>query len=191
MRKIILASTSPRRTQILAQTRLPFKAVASNYEEDMNLKMKPLALAKYLSRGKAEALTKKFSNHLIIGADTFIALDNELLGKPGTIEKARLSLKKISGKAVSVITGFTIIDTATNRYYSQACETKVFIKKLSNQEIENYIKTNEPLDKAGAFAIQGLGAVIVKRIEGDYLNVMGLPLFELARALKKFDISII
>jgi len=108
-----------------------------------------------------------------------------------TIKKARQSLKKISGKAVSVITGFTIIDTGTKKSFSKACVTKVFIKKLSTQEIENYIKTNEPLDKAGAFAIQGLGAVIVKKIEGDYLNVMGLPLYELAQALRKFDVKIL
>jgi len=191
MKPIILASTSPRRKQILAQSGLSFTAVSSNYEEDMTLKLKPLELAKHLSRGKATSIASKYPNHIIIGADTFIALKDELLGKPLTMEKARKSLKKISGKTVSVITGFTILDTGTKKSYSKACETKVFIKRLSNQEIENYIKTNEPLDKAGAFAIQGLGAVIVKKIEGDYLNVMGLPLFELARALKKFDVKIL
>ncbi|KKQ80719.1 MAG: MAF protein [Parcubacteria group bacterium GW2011_GWC2_38_7] len=191
MKPIILASTSPRRKQILAQSGLLFKAVSSNYEEDMTLKLKPLDLAKHLSKGKVLSIVKKYPNHIIIGADTFIALKEELLGKPLTIKKARQSLKKISGKAVSVITGFTIIDTGTKKSFSKACVTKVFIKKLSTQEIENYIKTNEPLDKAGAFAIQGLGAVIVKKIEGDYLNVMGLPLYELAQALRKFDVKIL
>ena len=100
-------------------------------------------------------------------------------------------LIKISGKSVLVITGFTIIDTANDKIMSKAVKTKVYIKQLSNREINNYVRSNEPLEKAGAFAIQGLGAVIVRKIEGDYFNVVGLPLNALSEALHKFKIYIL
>ena len=191
MEKIILASTSPRRKELLQKLNLRFKAVNSDYEEDMNSKLKPLELAKYLSRGKAKAVAKQYKKHVIIAADTFIVLKDEPLGKPHTAPQAKKMLAKISGKPLLVITGFTIIDTANNKTMSKAVETKVYIKKLSNREINSYVKSNEPLDKAGAFAIQGLGAVIVRKIEGDYFNVMGLPLNALSEALKKFGIHIL
>lgn len=190
MKPLILASISPRRKELLAKLGLEFEVVASNYEEDMSLKLKPLELAKVLSAGKAEVVAANYSNHIIIAADTFIALEDELLGKPHTEAKAIQMLKRISGQPISVITGFTIIDTANNKKVSKAIETKVYIKNLSDEEIAGYVKTKEPLDKAGAFAIQGLGAVIVEKIDGDFFNVMGLPLFDLAESLKEFGIEI-
>lgn len=191
MKSIILASTSPRRKELLEKLKMEFQAVSSNYEEDMNLKLKPLELAKILSAGKAEAVASKYTNHIIIGADTFITLEDELLGKPHTEADTTQMLKRISGKSISVITGFTIIDTSENKKISKAVETKVQIKDLSEEEIAGYVKTREPLDKAGAFAIQGIGAVIVKKIDGDFFNVMGLPLFELSESLKEFGIYIL
>jgi septum formation protein len=133
----------------------------------------------------------RHGDSVIIGADTFVVLGEKLLGKPGSADKAREMLEEISGKTLSVITGFTIIDTADDKMVSEAVETMVFIKELSDQEIENYVATGEPIDKAGAFAIQGLGSVIVSRIEGDYFNVMGLPLFVVSENLKKFGINIL
>jgi septum formation protein len=168
-----------------------FKAVASDYEEDMTLKMTPKKLAQFLSRGKAEAVAKKYKKHLIVGADSFVVLDNEILGKPHTSEKATEMLRKISGKVVSNMTGFTIIDTLNKKSVSKTVEAKIFIKKISEEEIVNYVKSGEPLDRAGAFAVQGLGALLVKKIEGDFLGIMGLPLFDLAVELKKFGIKII
>jgi len=106
------------------------------------------------------------------------------MGKPHTGEEARRMLTLLSGKAHSVITGFTIMDTNTKKKLSKSVETKVYLRKLTVSEIEAYIKTGEPLDKAGAYAIQGIGAIIVKKIEGDYFNVMGLPLCSLTEALK-------
>ena len=100
-------------------------------------------------------------------------------------------LTLLNGKAHSVITGFTIIDTNTKKKLSRSVETRVYFRKMTVQEIEAYIKTGEPLDKAGAYAIQGIGAIIVKKIEGDYLNVMGLPLSSLTEALKKFGVSVL
>ncbi|MBT5337668.1 septum formation protein Maf [Candidatus Falkowbacteria bacterium] len=191
MKKIILASTSPRRKEIMAKTRLKFKVVASDYEEDMSLKMPPLKLAKFLSKGKADSVAKKYRNHLIIGADTFVVLNNKLLGKPSDIADAKKMLKQISGKVLLIVTGYTIIDTGSGKSISKATETKVHIKKLKPSEIINYVKSGEPLDKAGAFGVQELGAVIIKKIEGDFYNVMGLPIFDLSQELKKFGVNII
>jgi len=191
MKKIILASTSPRRKELLEKIGLKFKIVPSNYEEDMNLKMKPLALAKFLSKGKAEEVAKKYKNHVIIAADTFVALGDELLGKPHKVSEAEKMLRKISGRAVSIITGYTIIDTSVAKRISNVSESKVYIKKLTEEEIKSYIKTKEPLDKAGAFAVQGIGAVLIKKIEGDFFGIVGLPLYDLAQSLKKLGIKIV
>ncbi len=191
MKQIILASTSPRRKEILKKTRLKFKTVASDYEEDMSLKLSPKELAKKLSWGKANAVAKKYKNAIIIGADTFVVLKNELLGKPHIEIEAKKMLRKVSGKTLSIISGFTVIDSDSGKKISKAIETKVYIKKLTTREINGYVKSKEPLDKAGAFAIQDLGATFIKKIEGDYLNVIGLSLYELTKVLRKFGINVL
>ena len=190
-RKIILASASPRRKEILEITGLKFSVDAGGYEEDMDLALKPHQLAKFLSSEKAKAIAGKYTNALVIAADTFIVFKGSLLGKPHTGKEAGRMLTLLNGKPHSVITGFSIIDTKTGKKLSRSVETRVYFKKMTAQEIASYVKTGEPLDKAGAYAIQGLGAVIVEKIEGDYFNVMGLPLFHLAEALKKFGISVL
>jgi septum formation protein len=191
MRQIILASTSPRRKEILSKTGLKFKTIKSAYQENMNLKLKPKELAKFLSYGKARAVSQKYKNSLIVAADTFVAFKNEVMGKPRNSEEALKMLEKISGKSVSIITGFTILDASSSKKISRTVETKIYFKKFTKDEIKNYILTKEPLDKAGAFAIQGIGAIFIKRIEGDFLGAMGLPLFDLSESLKKFNINIL
>ena len=146
-KRIILASSSPRRRQLLKQIGLKFTVVASNYEEDMTLKLDPVKLAKFLSRGKAEDIAKKYKNSIIIAADTFIVKGKEILGKPHTKAEAIKTLKKISGKAHFVITGFTIIDTTNNKTVSRAVSTKVFFKKLTEKEMKNYVKSFQLLQK--------------------------------------------
>ena len=190
-RKIVLASASPRRKEILKITGLKFSVDSGDYEEDMDLALKPHQLAKFLSSEKAETIAVRYTNALIIAADTFIVFKGRLLGKPHTEGEAGRMLTLLNGKAHSVITGFTIIDTKTGKKLSRSVETRVYFKKMTALEIEAYVKTGEPLDKAGAYAIQGLGAVIIKKIEGDYFNVMGLPLFHLTEALKKFGVSVL
>ena len=190
-RKIILASASPRRREILGITGLKFSVDASEYEEDMELGLKPHQLARFLSAEKAKAIASKYPNALLIAADTFIVFKDKLLGKPHTSEEARRMLVLLNGKAHSVITGFTILDTKTKKKLSRSVETKVYFRKMTGQEIESYVRTGEPLDKAGAYAIQGIGAVIVKKIDGDYLNVVGLPLNSLIEALKKFGVAVL
>ncbi|MEK7187613.1 MAG: nucleoside triphosphate pyrophosphatase [Patescibacteria group bacterium] len=189
MRKIVLASSSPRRKEIFSKTKLPFIVDLGDYEEDMTLKMKPIELAKFLSRGKAESVAKRHKNAIVIGADTFIAHKDIVLGKPHISRKAKEMLKMLSGKTHSVVTGYTIIDTKTGKSISRTNESKIHFRKISDREIDAYVKTGEPLDKAGAYAVQERGAVFIKKIEGDFMNVMGLPLYEIMEELKKFGIK--
>ncbi|MBI2287673.1 MAG: septum formation inhibitor Maf [Chloroflexi bacterium] len=191
MKKIILASASPRRKELLEKVGLKFEVDPSNYEEVGQPGLEPHELARKISLGKAEAVASKHKNAIVIAADTFIVADGKVLGKPHTQKRAREMLAAISGKSHSVITGFSIIDTATNKTVSKSVETKVYIRKLTPAEIDAYVASKEPLDKAGAYAIQGLGVVLVEKIEGDYSNVIGLPLSALAEALKEFGIKIL
>lgn len=192
MTKIILASTSPRRKELLEKTGTYFIVEVSNYKEDMNLNLKPLELAKELSRGKAEAVAKNHKDEdvLIIGADTFVVLNNKILGKPHTSEKAKEMIKEMSGRVHTVITGFTIINAQSGKRISKAVESKVYFRKLTDEEIDAYVRTGEPLDKAGAYAIQEAGSVLIEKIEGDYTNIVGLPLPALIGELKNFGIKL-
>lgn len=191
MKTIILASASPRRKEILEKTGLKFRVDAGDYEEDMNAAMEPHKLARFLSLEKARAVAHKHTGSLVIAADTFIVFNGKLMGKPHTPPEARKMLTALNGRAHSVITGFTILDTETGKRLSRSVETKVWFKKMTDKEIDAYVKSGEPLDKAGAYAIQGLGSVIVKKIEGDYLNVVGLPLYAVVEALRKFGVKIL
>lgn len=189
-KRIILASASPRRKQLMKKLDFPFEVVESNFEEVMDPSLDPHTLAMKLSLGKAQAVAKDYKNSIIIGADTFVICQGEILGKAHTKEVARKMLRKLSGKPHSVITGFTVIDTNSNRVQSNFEQSTVYIKKLTKKDIDEYIKTGEPLEKAGAYAIQELGAKIVERYEGDYDNIVGLPLNSLSKTLEKFGIQI-
>ena len=191
IRTIILASASPRKKEILKKTGLKFKVDESDYEEKVDPGLKPHELARFLSREKARDVARRHRDALVIAADTIVLLRGRLFGKPRNEEQAKEMLRALSGKAHSVITGFTIIDTAGKKEISRSVESKVFFKRLSADEIETYIRSGEPLDKAGAYGVQGLGAVIVKRIEGDFFNVVGLPLNALAESLKEFGVNVL
>jgi septum formation protein len=190
MRNIILASASPRRKELLERAGLKFQVEPSNYEEAVHPGLSPHELARQISLEKARIVARRHSNALVIAADTLGVCHGRILGKPHTANEARKMLQTINGQSHSVITGFTIIDTEKDKTLSKSVETKVYIRKLTQSEIDSYIMSTEPLDKAGAYAIQGLGAAIVERIEGDYFNVIGLPLSALAEALKEFGIEI-
>lgn len=172
-------------------TGLDFTVCKSDYEEDLGLQLRPRELARFLSREKAEAIAPKYKDALIIAADTFIVFKDNLLGKPHTDKEALKMLKMLNGKAHSVVTGFTVLDTSSSKKLSRSEETKVYFKKLGNDEINAYVRSGEPLDKAGAYAVQGLGAVFVEKIEGDFFNVVGLPLCALTEALKKFGVHVL
>ncbi len=190
-RAIILASASPRRKELLSLIDLKFKVHVSDYEEDLGLKLKPRELAKFLSLEKARAVAPKYNDAVIIAADTFIVFKGKLLGKPHTEKEALRMLTMLNGKLHSVITGYTVIDTRRGKRSSVAVETKVWFRKMTIDELRAYVKTGEPLDKAGAYAIQGIGSLIVKKIEGDYFNVIGLPVASLSATLKKFGIIVL
>lgn len=191
MKTIILASASPRRKELLKKIGLKVKVEPCNYEETILSGWEPHELAQKISLEKAKVVAGKHENAIVIAADTFIVFGDRILGKPHTETEARKMLEMINGKSHSVITGFSIIDTGKNKSLSGSVETKVYIRKLTLAEIGAYVKSKEPLDKAGAYAIQGLGAVIVERIEGDYFNVVGLPLSALTEALKEFEVSVL
>ena len=191
MKKIILASASPRRKEILEITGLKFSVCVSDYEEDLSLKLPPRDLARFLSRKKAETIAHKYKNAIIIAADTVIVFKNRILGKPHRDKEAGKMLTMLNGKAHAVITGFTILDTGSGKKLSRSVETKVYFKRLSMEEIRAYVRSKEPLDKAGAYAIQGLGAVFIERIEGDFFNVVGLPLCALTESLKEFGVYVL
>jgi len=190
MKKIILASASPRRKEILSLTGLRFSVDPSDYEEKLDNSIKPHTLAKRLSFEKARAVARKHRNALIIAADTFIVFRSNFLGKPNTTKEAREMLRLLNGKLHSVITGYTILDAGTGKKITRSVETRVWFKKMTVGELDAYVATKEPIGKAGAYAIQGRGAMMVKKIEGDFLNVVGLPLSGLAESLKKFGVSL-
>lgn len=191
MKTIILASASPRRKELLEKLGLKFKVEPSNSEEHVRYELAPHELAKALSLEKAKAIAQRYKDVIIIAADTLIVFEGRILGKPHTGTEAKEILKTLNGKPHSVITAFTIVDTEANKTISRSVETKVYLRKLSSDEIDAYVKSKEPLDKAGAYAIQGLGSMIVEKIEGDYFNVVGLPLSALAESLKELGISIL
>jgi septum formation protein len=187
MKKLVLASTSLTRKKLLTDAGLSFEIASSNYEEDMSLPLSPKKLAMHLSKGKVESIVNNHKQAIIIGADTFVVYQDKIFGKPHTPEKAKEMLKILNGKQHSVITGFTIIDTGDNKIISKAVETKVFFKDLSEKEIDDYVATGEPLDKAGAYAILEFGAKLVKKIEGSESNIAGLPMEEVMKVFKKFE----
>lgn len=191
MKKIVLASASPRRKELLRNIGLDFVVDASEFEEDMGLRLQPRTLARHLSREKARAVALRHKNALVIAADTFIAFRGKILGKPHTGPEAMRMLKMLNGKAHTVITGFTVMDTGSGKTVSRAAESRVWFRRLTPAEIKAYVASGEPLDKAGAYAIQGLGSAIVRKIEGDFFNIVGLPVSMLVECLKKFGIKVL
>lgn len=184
MKKIILASGSPRRRELLTDVGIKFDIDVSGYEEDMTLDLPPHDLAKHLSEGKARAVAGKYKDAVIIAADTFVVFEGEILGKPHTKEKAEEMLKKLSGNIHSVVTGFTIIDTATDEIISEAHESKLYFREILPEEIDEYVASGEPLEMAGAYAIQGGAGKFVEKIEGDRMTIIGLPMKALIEKLK-------
>jgi septum formation protein len=191
MRKIILASASPRRKELLKQLIGDnFLVYASSYGESPSPGLSPEELLLKHSAEKARDVAKNFDFGIVISADTSILFEGELLGKPHSPKKAEEMLKKLNGQKIRVLTGITVLDLDTGKEISELESTVVWLAEMSREQILAYVRTGEPLDKAGAFAAQGKGAVLVERIEGDFFNVVGLPLFRLGKILEKFGISV-
>ena len=175
-KSIILASNSPRRKLLLEQIGINFIAKASNIKEDLNLDFPPEAMAEHWAREKAEIISKKFPNKLVIGADTIINFNNKIIGKPKDRLESFNILKKLSGNTHEVITGVCFLHINNKIDLTINEKTYVSLKKIEDKEINFYIKNFKPLDKAGSYGIQDFLAVNIKEIKGCYYNVMGLPL---------------
>lgn len=184
MNKIILASKSPRRKQLLEMLNIPFDVVVADIEEEINPDNDLVKEIEKLSYQKANAVFKDHNDCLVIGADTIVKINNEVLGKPKNYDQAKQMLEKLSNQTHEVVTGCTILVDNIVETFSEV--SKVTFYPLSEKEIDEYIKTNEPMDKAGAYAIQGLGAKFIKSIDGDFYTIMGLPVAKLYHRLKKY-----
>ena len=213
--KLVLASNSPRRQQILKQVGIKFIVDPAAIDEDLTLDLPPRKLVEYLSKQKALEVAKRHKNKIILAADTIVVCNNEIIGKPKNKADAKRILKLLSGKVHQVITGYTIIKPKTNeispslrsiemteskdvistlsevegersqfQIITNSVISKVYFKTLTDQEIDDYIATGEPMDKAGAYGIQGRGILLIKKISGDYFNIVGLPISEIYLYLK-------
>jgi septum formation protein len=185
---LILASKSPRRRYLLKQVGLSFSVIPSRFDETSVTMSTPETYVRILAEAKAAEVSKRYPQSWIIGADTIVLIDNTILGKPASWAQARGMLKRLSGKNHQVLTGFSICCAARQKKFSETVKTDVIFKDLTEPEIEWYIHTQEPFDKAGAYAIQGIGSFLVKRIKGSYTNVVGLPICEVIEYLIKEDI---
>lgn len=182
--KIILASASPRRSALLKVLGLDFDVIVSETDETIDGTLTVGEIVKDLSFQKASEVAKKVgSDAIVIGADTVVAIDGKILGKPSDEDEAFNMLKSLSGRTHAVFTGFTIIRTSDQKRVTDFEQTSVTFKELSDIEIKEYIKTNNTLDKAGAYSIQGTASSFVTRLDGDYNNVVGLPIYKLSRYL--------
>ncbi|MCK4667729.1 septum formation inhibitor Maf [Candidatus Dependentiae bacterium] len=190
MRKLILASSSPRRKKILTDLGLQFEVIPPEISEEVKPNESPKDFAIRCSTDKAKEVAKKH-NGIIISADTIVVLENKIIGKPKDKDDAVQILKSLSGKKHQVITGITLFDSESQKLISDFVQTDVWITKLNDDDIEKYINTFEPSDKAGAYAAQGKGAVLVERVDGDFFNVVGLPVFKLYKLLKEFNIDLL
>lgn len=185
--QIILASASPRRSELLKLIDVPFTVIPSQADEPrFDNAGSPGSYAAALARSKAAEVAARVSDGLILGADTIVTLDGRVFGKPVDAADATLMLRALSGRTHSVITGVHLMDCMTGREASRIVETRVTFRHLSPEQIDWYVASGEPMDKAGAYAIQGLGAVIVTRLHGCYFNVVGLPVPTVAEMLADF-----
>lgn len=185
MQSLILASSSPRRQELLQLLQIPFQSISANVNEDFPEQMKANEVAKELAFRKSAAVANEHQDSWVIGSDTIVVLEGKILGKPIDRADAKETLIQLSGQTHEVYTGVSIM---YRRYHTVFVEkTNVTFWKLSETEIERYLDTEEPFDKAGSYGIQGYGALFVKQIEGDYYSVVGLPVSRLARELKTLE----
>jgi septum formation protein len=186
-RKLILASSSPRRKYLLRLVHLRHVVAEPQVEEEDHRDEDPVRHVLRLSRLKALSVREDFDSGYILGADTIVVLDRHILGKPSSQVDAKSMLSRLSGRLHDVYTGLTLVDAATG-WETQGYErTAVKIRRMTEPEIEAYIETGEPMDKAGSYGIQGYGAAIVERVNGCYFNVVGLPIVRLLRLIRGLD----
>jgi septum formation protein len=192
--EIILASASPRRADLLRQIGLPFHVAPSAVDEEEHLSSAaeacPEELAARLAFAKAQTVARRLGRGLVLGADTLVVCDEAVLGKPRDPAEAQAFLIQLSGRTHRVITGIALLQAETSRAEVATAVTAVRMRPFDADEAAAYVATGEPMDKAGGYAVQGRGALLVEAIEGEYSNVVGLPLITLAELLRRFDLEI-
>lgn len=196
MKQLILASQSPRRKMLLNQIGVKFKTFPSNIEEKVPDNTEPENYVRLLSQRKATSVKEQLCQNgrdsfVVLAADTIVVFEQMILEKPIDENDAFNMLEMLSDKWHEVITGVTVIDSISGQELTHVERTRVKIGRLTSKTIRNYIKTQEPLDKAGAYGIQGIGALLVEKIEGCYYNVVGLPLYSVSTVLRQFGIKTI
>lgn len=188
---IILASSSPRRKDLLAGLGLDFITHSSDVDEGIERGLEPAQIVKQLAYRKASAVASCYNEGIVIGSDTIVVQGDQILGKPQDDAEAFQMLSTLQGAEHMVYTGIAIIDAATDKSSLAHQYTRVRIRTLTAEEIRDYIATGEPKDKAGSYAIQGIGASIVTEISGDYFTVVGLPLQRLSEMLRDYGVDIL
>lgn len=190
-KELILASASPRRKELLENLGLSFKTIPSDADETIDNNITPDEAVQIIAKRKAEDIIHQVNYPaIIIGCDTTVVIDNKTLGKPIDFDDAFSMLKTLSGRSHRVVSGVVVIDTKDNKLLSESVSSEVIFRELTDEEIINYIKTGEPMDKAGAYAIQGLAGTFVSKINGCYSNIVGLPISCLSEMLKQVGIDI-
>lgn len=187
MKRFIVASGSPRRKELLSFQGFEFEVIPSDADETLFEDIDAKAAVEELSKRKAQSVFEKNRDAVVLGCDTVVALDGKILGKPEDKEDAEKMLRTLSGRAHQVFSGVTIMDSENSVTFSVSSDVEFY--ELSDQTINSYIETEEPMDKAGAYGIQGLGGVLVKKINGDYYNIVGLPLAKCVKVLARFGIT--
>ena len=183
---IYLASKSPRRKEMLNMMDIKFHTISIELEEEILDNHSPIKNVLRLAAEKCNLASTKINNGIVISADTIVVVDSKIIGKPKNKKDAKNILQSLSGRSHFVYTGFAIKNTKNGKLINEYSKTKVFFKELSNREIDDYIKTGSPMDKAGAYGIQDdFGAVFVKKIIGCYYNVLGFPVSQIYEGLKK------
>ena len=187
--ELILASSSPRRRELLTSLEVPFRVCPAQVQEIPLPHEAPRDFAVRAAEDKALTVGNAYPQAVVIGADTIVALDEEILGKPRNKHDARRMLELLAGREHAVITGYSVVKVAEGKKTSGFAETRVKISPLAERAITWYINTGEPFDKAGGYAIQGKGAFMVEWIAGSYTNVVGLPLYQVIRLLKEMGVT--
>jgi len=193
MRKIVLASTSPYRQQLLRQLQLPFSAVAPIYEEKTDASVAPALLVRHLALGKAQSLAEQYPDALIIGADqVFVDQRKRPMGKPGHLQTAYQQLRQMVGKKHCFYTGLALLDSKSGTVQSDYATFSVTLRHLSDEQIYAYLRREKPFDCAGSFKIEGLGVALMEKMEGDDYNALiGLPLIKLVGMLETAGVEIL
>jgi len=187
---LILASASPRRKELLSRLGYPFKILESGVPEDEPPGMTPWEAVQFLAALKADAVAEKLNRGIILAADSVIDLDGQILGKPADHADAVRILKELGGRTHRVVTGVCLLDLGSRRRSLFSVATKVNMEAYSDEEIDTYVDSGEPMDKAGAYAVQGLGGNLVSSVQGCYNNVVGLPLCEVVGHLASFGLPL-